>query len=351
MNRNKSILIITPGFPENEIDDTCIPPLQEFLIEFKNAYPEIKFFIIALQYPFKKCKYAWNDIPVYSCGGKNKKFPLRFFSWVKAFLYFIEIKKNNKLDIIHSFWFGEAVFLGNIFSSFFKIHHVNTLMGRDALKENKYLELISKKKIKIVPISKRQKKIFQKSTRKEILDSIPFGISNRNGNFIQRKREIDILGVGSLIELKNYKFFMELIKELTNDYPDLNCVLIGEGVQRDFLLELAKKLGIENNIHFKGKLSRKEVFDFMRKGKIFFHPSKYESLGYVFEEALISGLSIVSFETGIAEPSEKWKVCKTNSEIYNSLKYFLENNHDFNPLVLYKIEETVNSYYRIYELI
>ncbi|MEO8398636.1 MAG: glycosyltransferase, partial [Ignavibacteriaceae bacterium] len=286
--------------------------------------------------------------PVYSCGGKNRKFPFRFISWYRAFENFNKIKKENKIDFIHSFWFFEAALLGSIFSYLFKIPYLNTLMGQDVLKQNKYLSLIPKKNIKFIAISKRQERIFKENSKKEA-DVIPFGISKKDFlNKSNSEREIDILGVGSLIELKNYKLFINVIKNLVETQPDIKCVLIGEGEQKNFLFKLIKEFKLENNIRLTGKLSRKEVFNYMQKSKNFFHPSKYESLGYVYEEALMFGLTIVSLETGIAEASNKWKVCKNEEEIYIQLKQLLKYNLDYTPLVPYPIEDTVKAYFKIY---
>jgi 1,2-diacylglycerol 3-alpha-glucosyltransferase len=349
MNSAKNILILTPGFPADEDDDTCIPPLQEFLIEFSNQFPSVKFFIIVLQYPFEKKKYFWKNIPVYSCGGGNKRFPFRIFSWLRAFRYFFKIRKETKINLIHSFWLGEAALLGNFFSYIFKIPHLNTLMGQDVLNENKYLKLISGRKVKTIAVSKRQKDIFKKNVDKEVLDVIPFGISRREINPENLlRREIDILGAGSLIELKNYKLFINVIKKLIPDYPNLICVLIGEGEEKGMLLNLIKELKLENNIYLTGKLGREKVFDYMKKSKILLHTSKYESLGYVFEEALMFGLTIVSFETGIAESSGKWKVCKAEEEIYFNLRQLLKCNLNYTPEILYNIEETVKAYWKVY---
>ena len=222
-------------------------------------------------------------------------------------------------------------------------------MGQDALKENKYLSLIPKNKMKIAAISKRQKDIFENNSGKEILNIIPFGILGREYNSENlSQREIDILGVGSLIELKNYKLFINIVKKLTYDYPNLNCVIMGEGKERGVLLILIKKLKLENNIYLGGKVRRKKVFEYMKRSKIFLHTSSYESLGYVFVEALMFGLTIVSFEVGIAEASEKWKVCKTEDEIYFNLKNLLKYNLNYNPMIPYKIEETVRAYWEVY---
>ena len=54
MTKNKAhILILTPGFPKDENDFICIPPLQEFLVKFKTSYPLAKISVIAFQYPYR----------------------------------------------------------------------------------------------------------------------------------------------------------------------------------------------------------------------------------------------------------------------------------------------------------
>ena len=203
--------------------------------------------------------------------------------------------------------------------------------------------------MKIIAISKKQKNIFEKNSDKKNLDVIPFGISDRKNNSENlSQKETDIIGVGSLIELKNYKFFINIVKKLILDFPNLNCVIIGDGEEKSVLLNLIKELKLENNIYLAGKLHREKVFEYMKRSKILLHTSNYESLGYVFEEALMSGLTIVSFEVGIAEASERWKVCNSGDEIYFNLKQLLKCKLNYTPEILYKVEETVKAYWKIY---
>ncbi len=54
MKYSKHIVILTPGFPKNEQDTTCIPPLQAYVENFTAIHPEIKMSIISFQYPFFK---------------------------------------------------------------------------------------------------------------------------------------------------------------------------------------------------------------------------------------------------------------------------------------------------------
>ncbi|MGB0369237.1 MAG: hypothetical protein ACPGD8_07510 [Flavobacteriales bacterium] len=53
MTAPKHILILTPGFPENEADDTCMPYLQTYLREASKEEHGLRFTVISLQYPYK----------------------------------------------------------------------------------------------------------------------------------------------------------------------------------------------------------------------------------------------------------------------------------------------------------
>ena len=111
MNTCKNIVILTPGFPKDENDYLCIPPLQLLTRQLiKNT--DIKLSIIAFQYPYENKNYKWNTVTVYSCGGNNKSFPSKFFTWQRAVKYFKQINKIQKVDIVHSFWLNECALIG-----------------------------------------------------------------------------------------------------------------------------------------------------------------------------------------------------------------------------------------------
>jgi glycosyltransferase involved in cell wall biosynthesis len=344
---NKHIVIITPGFPKDENDFLCIPPLQEFLKSFKSSFPLPKITVLAFQYPFQIRKYNWNGIKIISFAGKNKSVTKPML-WRRIIKEAKIINEEEPFTVIHSLWLGECAMIGNILAKRINCKHVCTLMGQDVKSTNKYLRLLKNKKIKFVALSKNQSNQFFNLTNKNADEIIHWGIDDVPVNNCER--DIDMLAVGSLIPLKNYSLFINLIEKIKQKYPDINCMLAGTGPEELSLKQLVKEKGLEKNINFTGILNRSEIFKLMQRSKIFIHPSKFEGFGYVFAEALANGLNIVSFNVGYAQPHPKWFIAEDEQDFINITITLLARKLDSNPVNLFPLAETVNSYSLLYEL-
>lgn len=347
MNSAKHILFLVPGFPADENDFNCIPPLQEFVLKFSSVYPSAKFLIIAFQYPYHSNAYQWNNIQVFPLNGGNNVFR-KLFIWQRALSYAKKIHKKNPVDAIHSLWLGECAMIGNLLSKKFRCEHICTLMGQDVKSNNRYLRLSKNERIKIIALSKNQSDQFLKLTNRKVNGIIHWGIEDQK--FENLGRDIDLLAVGSLIPLKNYSLFIEVIAELKRTYPDLNCKLVGTGPELSNLMALANEKGISDNIEFTGLLSRQEIFKLMQRSKIFVHPSNFEGSGYVFAEALVNGMNIISFNVGYAQSHPKWFIAKYEEDFISIAQKLLAASLNYNPVNIFPLIETVKQYASIYGL-
>lgn len=344
---NKHILIITPGFPADENDFLCIPPLQEFLKSFKSRFPFLIITVIALHYPYQTKKYSWNGISIISFVGKNVSIKKPFL-WYKIISEVKKINESNPVSVIHSLWLGECAMIGNILAKKFNCNHVCTLMGQDVKSSNKYLRLLKNKKITIVALSKNQSDQFFNLTNKNVDEIIHWGIDDIPVSNCER--DVDLLAVGSLITLKNYSFYIKLVEKVKQKYPDIKCMIAGAGPEEFSLKKLAIENEVEKNIEFKGILNRTEIFKLMQRSKIFIHPSKFEGSGYVFAEALANGLTIVSFNVGYAQPHPKWFIAGEEEEFINITLNLLTSKLDFSAINPFPLAETVSRYASLYEI-
>lgn len=345
MSSLKHILFLTPGFPADEHDFNCIPPLQEFLLKFRSVYPASKISVISFQYPYQNKQYIWNEIKVNPLGGKNKIYK-KIFLWYSAIRRAKEINRLNKVDVIHSLWLGECAIIGNIMSKKFDCKHICTLMGQDVKPQNRYLKRLKDKKIKIIALSKNQADQFLKLTNRKVDETIHWGIDDQPASIIER--DIDLLAVGSLIPLKNYSLFVRLVCEIVKINPDIKCKLAGAGPELSILKAMAIEEGIEKNIEFTGLLNRTEIFKLMQRSKILIHPSKFEGFGYVFAEALANGMYIVSFNTGCALDHPKWLIANDNMDFIKIAASLFGSKLDFNAVNPFPLHETVSRYAFLY---
>src|SRR3546814_729862 len=128
------IVLLTPGFPKNEADSTCIPALYIFAQELskeKNRHISV----VSLYYPKSKTTYVWNNINVQPLGLSQAKLakPINLLK-VKNVLE--KIHKQSSMQAIHSFGLGECAFIGHYFTKKHKIAHLTTLMGQDTCSKN-----------------------------------------------------------------------------------------------------------------------------------------------------------------------------------------------------------------------
>jgi glycosyltransferase involved in cell wall biosynthesis len=345
MSPSKHVLFLTPGFPKDEDDFNCIPPLQEFLLKFQQTYPKVEFSVITFQYPYYNRNYKWNGINVFPHAGKNSraKKPLL---WLKARSKAKGIHTLKLIDVIHSLWLGECAMIGNNLSNKFNCKHICTLMGQDVKKSNRYLKILKNKNIKLIALSKNQSEQFFNLTKRNVNEIIHWGIDDQQ--LIDSERDIDLLAVGSLITLKNYSLFINIVAEIVKTQPEIKAVLVGEGPEILKLKTMVKDKAVEANIDFKGLLNRKDIFKLMQRSKIFVHPSLFEGSGFVFAEALANGMNIVSFNVGYAQKNPKWHIANSEENFISITKKLLGEKLDFNPLNLFPLAETVSRYAAIY---
>lgn len=347
MNSTKHILFLVPGFPADENDFNCIPPLQDYLIKCKTMFPSVKTSIISFQYPYRNQKYFWNNSQVYPLNGQNSSIK-KIFVWLLALRTAGKIHKSNSVDVIHSLWLGECALIGNVLAKKFKCEHFCTLMGQDVKNSNRYLKQAYNQRLKVIALSENQYNLFYNLSGEKPREIIHWGIDDQT--FENNNRDVDLLAVGSLIPLKNYPLYLKSIAKLKASYKNINCKLVGSGPEMEALKSLADQLDINENIEFTGLLTRKEVFKLMQQSKIFVHPSTFEGSGYVFAEALVNGMNIVSFNVGYAQKHPKWFIANDEMDFINIAQKLLAASLDYNPVNIFPLTETVEQYASIYGL-
>jgi glycosyltransferase involved in cell wall biosynthesis len=142
-----------------------------------------------------------------------------------------------------------------------------------------------------------------------------------------------VLTIGRLVEQKNLGLAFQAFKYLlTQMNSPLRLTIVGDGPHRPLLVELAKNLGLSENVEFMGY--QRDVGDLYNSADIFLLTSLYEGFPNVIIEALHHGLPVVSVDCP-SGPSEILcdsilgsVVTYDPEQIALALKGYLENGLD-----------------------
>ena len=222
--------------------------------------------------------------------------------------------------------------------AFFVVH---TTLSERLKRKNIFARLKEKKRLQniynnsnIIAVSNGVKKDLEKfinANIKVIYNPFDFeDIKNKAKESIDLNFEY-IMTAGSLNNVKRHDLLLKAYSKLNTN---LHLVVLGKGRQEKNLKKLAKKLNIENKVHFLGWQSN--PYKYMRNAKLFVLSSEVEGFGNVLVESLALNTPVVSTNCP-SGPSEI---------LIDELSKFLAKNKDEFDLKE-KIQLALNDYPKI----
>ena len=168
---------------------------------------------------------------------------------------------------------------------------------------------------------------------------VPNGIDTELFGKESRERSIDILAAGSLIPLKQYNVFVEVLKLVSDELPQVKAMLCGKGPEEQNIRVLLKMYGLEKNIHLAGEKQHTQVLALMQQCKVFLHTSSYEGFSTVCLEALYAGAHVVSFFRPMQNDIRHWHIVATKEEMaVKALSLLLSPSTEYSPVLAYSMD-------------
>jgi glycosyltransferase involved in cell wall biosynthesis len=349
MKTKQSVLIIiTPGFPVNEEDSTCLPAQQNFIRAVNANFSDVEVIILTFQYPFVKAIYQWHGNTVMAFGGKNKGNISRFIIWKRVWQQLKIIHKETNIIGLLSFWCGECAFVAQRFTKKYQLLHYCWVLGQDAKKDNHYVKKTGAEPKNFIALSDFIQQEFFKNHHILPAHIIPLGIDIGEYKTVVQGKRIDILAAGSLILLKKYDVFINVIAILKKAYPEIKAMLCGDGPEMMKLKNKIRHFSLEDNIILTGEKSHSELLDIMQQAKIFLHTSSYEGFGMVCTEALYAGAQVISFCKPMNNPIKNWHVVQTDKEMADKAAALLQHLPAAENVLPYAIDDTAKSVLRLF---
>lgn len=238
------------------------------------------------------------------------KNPLMFKVFNKRMekLYKEIVKKEGAIDIIHaqsSLWGGiSAAYIAEKYNIPLVITEHSSVERGPYVKKS-YIPFICnsyKKAQKVITVGNGLKNEIESLSGRQDIEVIG-NLVDLSKFTIKKRIKNEKFIFFSLAFLEGEKGFDTLIKSFAKKFKDKEAVLYigGDGSQRSWLEALTVENSVKDQIIFLGALSRDDVSKWMNKCDCFVLPSRYETFGVVYIEALASGRPVIGALNGGAE--------------------------------------------------
>ncbi|MFC6205844.1 glycosyltransferase [Psychrobacter urativorans] len=168
--------------------------------------------------------------------------------------------------------------------------------------------------------------------------TVPNFIANKE--FIKdTKRKNQVISVGRLSPEKGFDRLLFIWKEFLDNNENYILKIVGDGQEKERLIQLAKSLNISDSVVFTGYLSNDETVNEIRKSKVYVMTSMHEALPMVLLEAINQGTPIVAYDVRVGPRSiikdgyngflvkendiksfvEKLEILSKEDKVYNSM--------------------------------
>lgn len=107
-----------------------------------------------------------------------------------------------------------------------------------------------------------------------------------------------VLYVGRVDPEKSISNVVSAFAGVLEKVPEAELVIVGDGTDRQHLVDLVKALGIEKNVKFPGRIMSLDIIDIYRSATLFATASETETQGIVLIEAAATGLPLVAVDAG-----------------------------------------------------
>ncbi len=300
-------------------------------------------------------------------------FPLKHLKTYRCFRNYLNT--NKSVDILHAHSLFSNGYIAYKANKEFGIPYIVAVRNTDMNVFFKYMLFlrpmareILKNSAKIIFVSEgyRQKcisKYIINENQKKILYSKSEVIVNGiNKMFLSNKRcknrlneSINLMYVGEISKNKNLSTSIKACEILIKNGHKVNFTVIGE-IKNSKLNKILNK----NFITYHTKKKQEELMDFYRKSDVFLMPSKYETFGLVYAEAMSQGLPVIytrgqgfdkQFEEGVVGFSVKYNDAKQIAvrilDIYKNYNEISKNAYELSSK--FDWDAISETYQKIYE--
>lgn len=149
----------------------------------------------------------------------------------------------------------------------------------------------------------------------------------------------NLVAIGRLSKEKGFDDLLKLFKKISIKHPDWKLNIVGDGMEKNNLLDLAKELKLGDKVVFHGYQNKDYINNILLESSIYVMTSHTESFGLVLIEAMSYGVPCISYTsaqgaTEIISDGETGYLIKNRSEdeMIEKIELLIENEKLRNKL-------------------
>ncbi len=218
-----------------------------------------------------------------------------------------KVLKEKKIDVIDGHWADYGAVVAYLLSRILERKYIATCHGSDVACDKEGLPSIltgGRREIVSTALENASNIIVESKSIAEDVRKycsknpiiVHYGIDLNLFKPIHKKifKKRTVISVGALIKRKGYDYLLEAIKKVLEKDKNIHFLIIGDGPEKTKLKNLARKLGIVDNITFKDFIKNKDLPIFYSSSEFFALATLHEGFGNVFIEAMACGIPVVS---------------------------------------------------------
>ena len=241
-----------------------------------------------------------------------------FFLFAQLFFIWQTVRRHN-INFIHCHWIIPQGFFAALIHALYKIPYILTALGADVFAFSGNLWVTRLKAFALKPVkfcmvnshaTQQAMELFSPNTQfKYIPNGVDINLFHENRKDLKLKASLGVTGlfllaVGRFAEKKGFKYLIDAMPLVIQQYPDIKLALVGFGPEESTLREQVETLKLSGSVVFPGAKSGAELAAYFATADIFIGPSivvsggDTEGQGIVFVEAMSAKAVVIASDVG-----------------------------------------------------
>ena len=147
----------------------------------------------------------------------------------------------------------------------------------------------------LVLVSNELKDFYKEKLGKKV-EFIPNCLENVSRK-LSKLDTLNIVSSGRLAKEKGFDDLLKVFKKVSNKFPEAKLNIVGDGMERNNLLELAKELKLGEKVEFHGYQNNEYINELLQDSSLYVMTSLTESFGLGLIEAMNYGIPCISYSS------------------------------------------------------